>query len=86
MYHLWYGHSLIVLLRQSLRLVSTTDPNRLLQLAAESRQARVERERLKRKSHLVKEKHDEIATKLEKFKRGAFSVSRVPSVQKGFHY
>lgn len=67
-------------------MVSTTDPNRLSQLVAESRQARVERERLKRKSHLVKEKHDEIATKLDKFKRGAFSVSRVRSVQKGFRY
>jgi len=67
-------------------MVSTTDPNRLSQLAAEARLARVERERLKRKSHLVKEKHGEIATKLDKFKRGAFSVSRLPSVQKGSHY
>ena len=73
-------------LRQSVRTVSTTNPNRLSQLAVEARQARIERERLKRKSHIVKEKHDEIATKLDKFKRGAFSVSRLPSVQKGTRY
>ena len=67
-------------------MVSTTDPNRLSQLAIESRQARIERERLRRRGHLVKEKHDEIVTNLDKFKRGTFSVSRVPSVQQGFRY
>ena len=72
--------------RQAVRTVSTTNPNRLSQLAAESRQARIERERLKRKSHVVKEKHEEITTKLDKFKRGAFSVSRLLSVQEGSRY
>ena len=55
-------------------MVSTTNPERLSQLAIESRQARIEREHLRRQSHLVKEKHDEITTKLDKFKRGTFSV------------
>ena len=60
-------------------MVSTTNSERLSQLASESRQARIERERLKRQSHLVKEKHDEITTKLDKFKRGTFSVCCIPS-------
>lgn len=77
---------MIILIRQSVRIVSTTDPNRLSQLAMKSRDARIERERLKRQVHLVKGKHDEIVTKLDKFKRGTFSVSCVLSVQKGFSY
>jgi len=60
-------------LKQPIRVVSTTNTDRLQQLVIESRQARIERERLMRQSHLVKEKHDEIATKLDKFKRGTFS-------------
>jgi hypothetical protein len=71
-----------MLLRQPVRVVSTTNPDRLSQLAHESRQARIERERLKKQSHLVREKHDEIATKLDRFKRGDFSVGCVLSLSK----
>jgi len=75
-----------MLLRQPIRIVSTANPERLSQLASESRQARIERERLMKQGHLVKEKHDQITTKLDKLKRGTFSVGCVPAFQNGFRY